>query len=673
MKTAAIFEPKIELPVGAIAPDDYIETLGLIPPDHHVVSRNRDHTVASIYGDLVWDLSAYHPEEKPTVLNFAYWKNGTQTPVRDQLCREARWLIFVLMWKRKGASLSTGTLRNYLTIIRYTAQYAEDFSCNIRDILSDENRFFDFVNTRCSGWSTETLGSLLPQLVKIGPEGLGFNIVSDKFLRNLHASGKKYRATLKQHAPIPTRIYSSILSNLDRELTQWEAISIDFLQFLVACAKNPFLARSKGVQRSKANTLGLPLEYMPEFSEAASLNIKEYLSLNKNLMDVKGMSAAVVDIQLTSKLTIQAFSGMRDDETMSLPYNCLETIVSNGKKHYIILGRTTKLNGGKIRRTRWVSNEAGYRAIQIAQQIADAIYEVLEVNVNKQTTRKIDRPLFVSVGYLGLAGGSPILKNDRFFSGSIYLYTQINLRARLQPIIEHSDLLELEQIDLHRAWRAENKYQIDKSWHFTSHQLRRTLALYAQRSGLVSLPSLRRQLQHLTEEMSAYYARGSAYAVDFIGGQKNHFGLEWQETQPESAFLGFVLKVVLSDVTLSGGYGNWLAQRRDINSVVLLNREDTLQRYKNGQMAWTETFVGGCTNIGVCNKPVMNFLDADCIRDGCRHQVILLPKLERAIAVQTALVHSLNTGSLEYRSEMADLDVLVSERDKMMLKHNGVN
>lgn len=673
MKTATIFEPKIELPVGAIAPDDYIETLGLIPPDHHVVSRNRDRTVASTYGDLVWNLSAYHPEEKPTVLNFSYWQNGAQTPIRDQLCREARWLIFVLMWKRKGTSLSSGTLRNYLTVIRYAAQYAEDFSCKIQDILSDENRFFDFVNTRCSGWSTETLGSLMPHLVKIGHEGLGFNIVSDKLLRNLRASGRKYRTTLKQHAPIPTRIYSSILSNLDRELTQWEAISTDFLQLLVACAKNPLLARSKGVQRSKANTLGLLLKYMPEFSEAASLNIKEYLSSNKNLMDVKGMSAAVVDIQLASKLSIQAFSGMRDDEAMSLPYNCLETTVSNGKKHYIILGRTTKLNGGKIKRTRWVSNEAGYRAIKIAQQIADAIYEVLEVNVKNLTTRKKDRPLFASVGYLGLAGGSPILKNDRFFSGSIYLYTQVNLRARLQPIIEHSDLLELEQIDLHRAWRAEDKYQIGKPWHFTSHQLRRTLALYAQRSGLVSLPSLRRQLQHLTEEMSAYYARGSAYAVDFIGDQKNHFGLEWQETQPESAFLGFVLKVVLSDVTLSGGHGNWLAQRREIDSVVLLTREDTLKRYKNGQMAWTETFVGGCTNIGVCNKPVMNFLDADCIRDGCRHQVILLPKLERAIAIQTAHVHSLNTSSLEYRSEKADLDVLVSERDKMMLKHNGAS
>ena len=670
MKATTIFEPKIELPVGAVAPDNYIQSLGLIPSDTHVVSRNRDRTTASTYGDLVWNLSAYHPEERSTVLNFAYWHDGSLTPVRDQISREARWLLFVLMWKRKGSSLSSGTLQNYLSVISNIAQFAEDFSCKIQDILSDEDLLLKFVESRCTGWSTETLGSLLPLLVKIGPEELGFNIVGDKLLQNLRARSRKYRATLKQHAPIPTRIYSSILSNLDKELTEWETLAPEFLQTLIACGKDSMLARCRGAQLKKANAIDLAVKIMPEFDEVASPNIKKYLSTHDNLMSVKGLAAAVAEVQLACKLTIQAFTGMRDDEAISLPYNCVEITVLNGKTCYIILGRTTKLNGGKIKRTRWVTNEAGYRAVLIAQKIADAICEVYADN---DTARPIDYPAFVSVAYLGMSGQTKTPKDGRFLSGYLGFSGQGNFVARLEPLIEDSDLLELEQIDSHRAWRSEEKFQIGKPWHFTTHQLRRTLALYAQRSGLVSLPSLRRQLQHLTEAMSEYYARGSAYAVDFIGAQKSHFGLEWQKTQPESAFLGFVLRVVLSDVNLSGGHGNWLNQRRGLDGIVLLDREETLRRYKKGQMAWTETFVGGCTNIGSCNKPVMNFLDADCIRDGCRHQVIFLPKLERAITVQTTLINSLDAGSLEYRSEKADLDVLVGERNKILQKLNGIS
>lgn len=66
-------------------------------------------------------------------------------------------------------------------------------------------------------------------------------------------------------------------------------------------------------------------------------------------------------------------------------------------------------------------------------------------------------------------------------------------------------------------------------------------AVYAQRSGLVSLASLRRQLQHITDEMSRYYARGSAYARNIIGNDKHHFGFEWQDTQSTSSALSYML------------------------------------------------------------------------------------------------------------------------------------
>ena len=61
--------------------------------------------------------------------------------------------------------------------------------------------------------------------------------------------------------------------------------------------------------------------------------------------------------------------------------------------------------------------------------------------------------------------------------------------------------------------------------------------MYAHRSGLVTLPTLKRQLQHITQEMSMYYARGSAFAKGFIDTDKTHFAKEWAEAQGLSGYL----------------------------------------------------------------------------------------------------------------------------------------
>lgn len=665
MNTA--LEPKLYLPIGAIAPDMYDNSLGQVPPDDFVVSRRRDGTVASIYGELTWDLSAYHPEGSPYTFNFAYWDSGGITPAREKISRDVRYILFLLMWVREGPPLSLGTLLNYLTVVKAMAQYAEDVSCQIRDLLAEDQRLQSFIETRCSGWATQALGSLLPSLAYLGSKQLGFDIVGDKQLQAIRRLGQKYRTTLKQHAPIPTRIYSQIITQLHQELSEWEPVAKEMLSILRTCGKYSLMERSISKKDAQAKNLEISNAHLPHLTKIASKDCVEYFAAKSRHLNLKSLSALICEIQTASKLTIQTFTGMRDDEALSLPYHCLETTIANGKTHYIVLGRTTKLNNGRVKRTRWVTNHDGYRAIKLAQQIADAIYAVYGISARKAVTRTNDHPLFVSVGYLALAGQSVKPEGNRFRSGSIFLDRMKGLRARLEPVIEETDILELEQIDPHRAWRSEEKFQVGKPWLFTSHQLRRSLALYAQRSGLVSLPSLRRQLQHITIEMSRYYGKGSAFAKDFIGDDKEHFGVEWQKTQPESAALSYLLNVLLSNDILFGGHANWMEHRlKDSNGVVLADREATLRRFKKGEIGYKETPIGGCAHIGECNQSAINWLHVDCLRENCRNLVGNLTKLERVIAAQAKMVSALDQDTIEYRTEMADLEMLVATRDAVL-------
>lgn len=666
-----IFYPKIVLPVGAVAPDSFDQSLGLYPHDSFVISRHRDGSVASTFGDLYWNLSAYDAEEKPSNLYFAYWASGNITQAREKLSRETRFLMFTLIWKRDGNPLSNGTLKNYLSVINAMAQYAEDTKDDIQNILCDEKRLLTFIDTSCSEWMTETLGSLLSLLAKMGRIQIGFDLVGDKLLKEIRSCGRHYRAKLKQFAPIPTRIYSTILSQLAQELSDWENVATDILPLVTACGKDPMLGRAIPRQKQISEKLGLQWELRQTFEESASQACLDYLRDKSHLLSVRGVSTAIAEIQAVAKLTIQAFTGMRDDEAASLPYQCLEPTRSKGKTHYIVLGRTTKLNGGKIKRTRWVTNKEGFRAICLAQQIADAIYAVFNIDPQKSKNRTNGRPLFVSISYLRLAGSSLSSKGEIFRPGDLTLDHLAKLRKRIEPIIEDVDLRELEQIDPHRAWRSERHFQIGQPWRFTTHQLRRSLALYAQRSGLVSLPSLRRQLQHITEEMSRYYAKGSAFAKNFIDHDKNHFGVEWQDAQSESAALSYVLNVLLSSDVLFGGHANWVEHRlKDTDGVVLIDRETTLRRFKKGEMAYRETPLGGCTNVGECDQPIIKWLGVECLSTGCRNMVCNLGKLERVINSQTRMVNALDPNSVEYRTEKLDLDVLIATREQILQQRN---
>lgn len=661
-----VFEPQLDYPVGAIYPDIY-DGLSKTPSDDFVVSRNRDGSVVSTYGQIAWDLSAYHPEGKSIVLNFCFWNSGEINPSRRQLSYEIRHIIFLLIWVRDRAPLSLGTLQNYLTVLRALAKYAENLSSQIRDILIDEKHLWSFIETQCSGWAIETMGSLLPLLVSLGKEQLGFDIVGDKQLKAIRSLGQKYRTSLKQHAPIPTRIYSQIIAQLLKELAEWEEVSDDVLSVLQSCGSDPRMGRCVEGQAAISKRKGLGKTLLPTFSQLASTKCLNYFDINSREPTVKNLSALISEIQTTIKLTIQTFTGMRDDEALSLPYHCIEETVANGKTHYIVLGRTTKLNNGKAKRTRWVTNQDGYRAIKLAQQIADVIFGAFGITAKKTTARIADHPLFVSVSYLDLAGGKPKLKGNQFSIGFLYLQRMKLLRKRLQPIIEDADIRELEHIDPHRAWRSEDRFQIGKPWLFTSHQLRRSLALYAQRSGYVSLPSLRRQLQHLTIEMSRYYAKGSASAKNFIGEDKDHFGLEWQRAQPESAALSYVLNVLLSNDILFGGHANWVEHTfKGSEGVILVDRETTLRRFKKGEISYKETPFGGCTKVGECEQPVLNWLHVDCLKSNCRNLVGNLNKLERVIAAQNRMVKALDQSTIEYRIEKADLEVLLATREAVL-------
>lgn len=653
------------MPPGAVAPDVFQPESGLTPDDDFIVSRDRQGNPKSRFGHLMWDFSAYNSTGKVGKLYFNFWGAGQPTSAHLMLTVEMRCVVFCLVWRRAGAPLSKGTLKNYLTVLAALANYADGLQITLGTVLNDEVRLQDFVALRCSGWMAETLTSLLPHLAQLGSEALGFSVVSDQFIEDLQKQNKGYREGLKQHPPMPSRIYSRFISGLQAELLKWKAVSKNVLYAARYCSSDPRAGRTLSGQDQAARKHKLSFKEFLSLEEILDTESIAYIKALGKPIEVSALPFIIGQAQYIAKLTIQTFSGMRDDEVKTLPYDCEHISDSGGARHFLVRGVTTKYARGLAKRAQWVINKEGNDAIQVAKEIADAIYEGYDVTPELASSRISDHPLFVSVAYFGFGVTTRKPKNGHFVPG---LMAHRELPESCVAVIEENDLRELEQIDPHRAWRAEDRFQIGKLWIFTSHQTRRSLALYAQRSGLVSLPSLRRQLKHITDEMSRYYAKGSAFAKDFIGDDKRHFGLEWQSTQAESSALSYMLNILMSDDVLFGGHAHWIRQRmKKPDGVVFTDRDETLKRFRKGEIAYQETILGGCTNVGTCEKVAVRWLHTACVTDNCRNLVGNMSKLNLVISAQEKLIERLDANSVEYRTESRDLQTLVETRERAQL------
>lgn len=663
----SIFEAKLEYPVGASRPDDYHFGSGSVPDADFVVSRGFDGGAVSLYGDLIWDFTAYQSSGRKKTFNFNFWSKKNIGKRRSLLVSQAKFVIFNLIWMRTGRPLSIGTLYNYFSVLSAMSMYANKNKITLFTLLQDEFALLGFTREGCSGWMRETLGSLLGLFANKRGTYFGFDVVGDEFIKRLKIENREYRATIMQHPPMPTRVYSRFLNGLVEEIDEWENVESDILAVVKFCASDPRAGRSIYVQKAVIRSRGLDKSILQTFEEFASIDCCAYFKKHGFSLDVAGLVSAISRMQYICKLTLQAYTGMRDEEATTLPFHCDSSKKERGVLHLFISGRTTKFSGGKLKRATWVTNAEGYQAVKVAQRIAKTIYVINNARPSLTISKANKYPLFISVVNLSLKGAVKP-EDGRFLPG---LLNSHPLPKSCESLIAEDDLLELENIDPHRSWRTEDRFKVGQPWYFTSHQTRRSLALYAQRSGLVSLPSLRRQLKHITDEMCRYYSRGSAFARNFIGDFKDHFGVDWQSTQAESSGLSYLINVISKNDEIFGGHGAWVKQQIDKGRISIFDRSETLKKFSRGELFYRETMLGGCVSSDRCERVAVRWLHTPCIEDNCKNFIGCPGKLDRAIDAQSNLLSSLCKNSVEHSTESAALDALIGARQKLRGKSSN--
>ena len=232
--------------------------------------------------------------------------------------------------------------------------------------------------------------------------------------------------------------------------------------------------------------------------------------------------------------------------------------------------------------------------------------------------------------------------------------------------ITDSDKKEIQEIEFNRNYK---NVEIGKAWRFKSHQYRRSLAVYSIQSGIVSLGTLQIQLKHQFREMTLYYTNGASYAKKLFNIPKDHIANDFDQIKPELETLAYIKEVLFSEDKLFGIHGNFVEtnskqkRKKDFNIYFLENRNKILKQFKNGEISYKETALGGCISTEACDSKLSCSITA-CF--DCHGGILKKSKIDNVIQKQKEFMSFLDSNSIEYRTEEEELNKIENLKNKLI-------
>lgn len=608
-------------------------------PAEMPVSYDTAGFVASRYGDNSWNLSSMSTDGTSTKTLYFYEADDSSASGLHHLIRDQQ---KALMWLHMdaGRTRAWSTLLNTNLALTSWCENAADKGVGLYTLLTSVEWLTEGtqdINRSYLDLTSPALKTLWRHRKQLGAQA-DFQLQKLQDALNKEAES---RPDTQQTPLIPSRVYCAILAKLGDRMSlierELDALLVAYTLSLVAKRTLPENYTQNQRQARRENTLASTAERLKKLGcePLPGQRFDDFIA------------GRIGEHKVALMLVIAAYTGMRVGEVSILPLRDVVVEFEHmGTTHYELRGSTHKLHKGIKLSTTWITSHQGARAVQLAQRIARVI-ELLHDTPPKPGQQAL---LFPSSKHPYKS-----ISNESFHRDLT------SLRGILCPVIEQSDIEELDRLELARGW-ARDDIVVGKHWPLAFHQLRRSLAVYAHRSGMVSLPALKAQLHHITQEMATYYSGGFSRAVNLVFDKK-HFSHEWQAAKAESSYFAYAFALLFSDEDLLG-----TGVQRMANTVESRTRQDTLRLFEENKLAYRETPLGGCVSTDACKTDPLEPIPYECLETNCVNLVVFSKRLDHVIKFQEVAVTTLESdeaGSVEHRLEARHLEVLLKARDRL--------
>lgn len=223
-------------------------------------------------------------------------------------------------------------------------------------------------------------------------------------------------------------------------------------------------------------------------SDTPSYNLDLSFKSFKGLKEFKDF---LFDVDAACRFMVQAMTGMRTDELFRMnPQYGLQQSTLQGQVIYLITTRQSKITkGSNTINDVYVTTKLGAKAYQLMNAIHQPLREQFVVNKHR----------FFG-GFKRLLNKKPTQKD----ASNVSRWATKLLTKRHTGLTSE----DLNQLNMSNPARTINN-KLGAKYHFSVHQLRRSLAYYLIGYELLSYPQLKQQLSHFSLAMTKWYARNA--------------------------------------------------------------------------------------------------------------------------------------------------------------------
>ncbi|MCG6265293.1 hypothetical protein K6U64_19895 [Vibrio vulnificus] len=356
----------------------------------------------------------------------------------------------------------------------------------------------------------------------------------------------------------------------------------------------------------------------------------------------------LADILTSCLVIVQGFSGVRIGEAVSFNKDSIDRVTINGKKVTVLQGETTKGTNGKPKKVTWQSHFIAETALELAYDMMASTRDFYLEGVDKKEEQG---EVLEKINHMRrqLESAFLVVKATRQ-SGDNYIFDpQKALKRFIKNLGYKVTLKDVEEFNMLNPTR-EGDLKVGGTYDgLSSHDFRRTFAVFFVRYGFGTPSGIKFQFKHENINMSGYYANNAELA------QMNDLLMD-EDILDDLKEAGIDLGIDIFDEIynqsehLSGAKGEKIMQDRmkklQSGESIIMTREEIEENLRRGNFHIMQLPSGAyCTN-GSCDR-VCGTLSFRAEIKECEHKVVT-DKSARMIAKQRdrliAKFTDLNTG-----------------------------
>ncbi|HCD5121430.1 TPA: hypothetical protein NBT24_004005 [Vibrio parahaemolyticus] len=587
----------------------------------------------------VWDLSPSHTVGVRNGLTVSF---RTTKPEYVNGIQDALYKIYHHYKDKNSTRLSVG----YMDSLKYALQHVADCLGSTEWHNLENNRdlksFLRKLKQKKLGISS--IQQILQTFNKLTEYGLLNVYIDSKVLMKCASSGRS-----KQHVAIPHRLYQRILSRALEVVEKYHPYRHD-ISHVMSQAYDIYKRMWSG-ERLVTDGRGSGRDELSMSPKAIHKRVREAMKrIGHDIpdFDVKLDGSQLSDILVSCLIVTQGFSGVRIGEAVSFNANSADKVIVNNKEVTVLTGETTKGHNAKPKTVTWQSHPVAKVALELAYDMMAANRAFYQKGVDEKE-RQSETKEKINHMRRQLESAFLVPKLSRQASNNYIFRPWRSLKKFIKDLDYKATTEDVEEFNMLNPTR-EGELKIGGTYSgLTSHDFRRTFAVFFVRYGFGTASGIKFQFKHENINMSGYYANNAELA------QMNDLLMD-EEILEELKEAGIDLGVDIFDEIfnqsehLSGAKGEAIMQDRmkklEAGESIFMTREQIEENIRRGNFHIMQLPSGAyCTN-GSCDR-VCGTLSFRAEIKECEHKVVS-DKGAKVIAKQRdrliAKFTNLNTG-----------------------------